>query len=328
MGACDDEAFEFLGVEDPRTTTTTEAPYRFPEEDLLSREEQWAESTRGGTTYNNLYVWGKKGESCHETCMRQTDHGPMYCNRDGLFDINQSGMMEGAELYCSHNAGMTTRSITRTRNQQAPYMREDGKCFFAHFTGRHVCGNDGSNREDTIFRLCACTKYAEFAPDNHWLPQPGDAGNPFIPMTNPDPVTKEGWYIVSDVNCKNFCEKARQCDRANGAWVYPNPSKYGDSDQECWDTKPAFGLTCSTERLNSVKGVYDLKQLEAATTGQEGFMDGCDYYDDRVRRAKNPAYRGVDKRCYVNALRERQNPASCSLKSRSPDFRFCACYAA
>jgi len=70
-------------------------------------------------------------------------------------------------------------------------MRADGKCFYAHFKGKHKCYVTRTNN----YRLCGCELYSDLF------------GEEYVP--NPDiaeGTDGQGWHMVSDKNCNNFCK--------------------------------------------------------------------------------------------------------------------------
>jgi len=213
-----------------------------------------------------------------------------YCDDSGMFNIEQRDVLDdipadydGEPAYYTLQEGRCTlqngnkRTINRNKSAWAPYMRTDGKCFYAHFKGKHKCYVTRTQN----YRLCGCQEYSDLFGEEY-------EKNPSIVPVDAD--TGRGWYQVSDKNCNNFCSN--------------------------------LGLKCDEDVMDDFKGAYDMMELEKLDT--DGAMDLCDMYDDRLEKKKNPNYRETDKHCYVN------NPnhggkASCNLKSRDDDFRWCYC---
>jgi len=250
------------------------------------------------------YVYSNLGESCHHACMRKSPPGDTwYCDDQSLFfvDINADGVTEmnkrsdqimnddclpansvgvaagpqDCQGRCTNPTDATVRTISRNKSAWAPFIRADGKCFYAHFKGKHKCYIPRSNN----YRLCGCQSYSDAV---------GEDFAPNMNVVEGDGST--GWHVVTDKNCNNHCE--------------------------------SLGLTCNASVLNGFKGAYDMRALENLLT--DGALDMCDMWDDRLVKKKNPAYRDVDKRCYVNPV-DANGDAACNLMSRSPDTRFCYC---
>merc|ERR1719411_185196 len=104
---------------------------------------------------------------------------------------NTKNVLDGHGLDCTGEG----RSISRNKSAWAPYMRTDGKCFYAHFKGKHKC----YVTRDNNYRLCGCVAYETIFGDSY-------TPNPAIREMNADGA---GWHKVSDINCNNFCSYAK-----------------------------------------------------------------------------------------------------------------------
>jgi len=101
-----------------------------------------------------------------------------------------------------------------------------------------------------------------------------------------------GWNRVSDNSCDRFCEFA--------------------------------GLTCDVDKLNDVRGVYDMLDLLALVQDD---IDGayCKIWDARFSRAQAPKYRAKDGYCTVAPMENNSSSATCATKQTGDDFRLCYC---
>jgi len=146
-------------------------------------------------------IYSNLGESCHHACFRAGDARgeTWYCDDRSLFNIDQNLAMDGTDVLgqrrCSDQTsadGSRPRSINRNKSAWAPYMRADGKCFYAHFRGKHKCFITRTNN----YRLCGCEKYSDLF------------GRDYVKNPSIVPVATDGtgWHVVSDINCNNYCK--------------------------------------------------------------------------------------------------------------------------
>jgi len=172
----------------------------------------YADAGKDSTPHH--YVYTNLGESCHHACMRKSPPGETwYCDDQSLFNVdgdenkrsdqimnddcdpdNAVGETDGpqdCEGRCTNPDDATNRSISRNKSAWAPYIRNDGKCFYAHFKGKHKCYIPRSNN----YRLCGCQSYNDAV---------GEDYEPNMNIVEGDGST--GWHIVSDRNCNNHCD--------------------------------------------------------------------------------------------------------------------------
>merc|ERR1711933_30285 len=110
-----------------------------------------------------------------------------YCDDNSLFNIDNKVPMD-SNAHCTG----TGKTISRNKSAWAPFMRNDGKCFYAHFKGKHKC----YVTRDNNYRLCGCETFEDLV------------GEPYV--KNPsifEPVNGNGWHRVFDINCNNYCEQ-------------------------------------------------------------------------------------------------------------------------
>merc|ERR1711933_215646 len=107
--------------------------------------------------------------------------GPLenwYCDDNAQFNLVNQGKdaMDGHDLDCTG----TGRSISRNKSAWAPYMRDDGKCFYAHFKGKHKCYVTRTQN----YRLCGCVAYETLKGEDYTM-------NPAI---KPMDESGAGWH--------------------------------------------------------------------------------------------------------------------------------------
>jgi len=251
---------------------TTNSPTSSPSEDNLfedeptnschtSLREHRVVLVGGKNMQPHDYVYTALGEDCHQACIRKGQEvgEEWYCDNDAMFNIDQEVAMNGGSARCTQVGDECndkhSRIISRNKSAWSPFMRNDGKCFYSHFRGKHKC----YIRKWKNYRLCGCQTYE------------AKVGEPYVP--NPDihlPLESgEGWYKVADRNCNRFCDQefglacARdtmsrfrgvydlmhlerlmneqygdelECYTYDDRLVKKKNPMYRDNDQKCWTT--------------------------------------------------------------------------------------------
>jgi len=86
-----------------------------------------------------------------------------------------------------------------------------------------------------------------------------------------------------------------------------------------------LGLECSVDKLNDVRGVYDMLDLLELLADDITPGARCKVWDARFSKAQAPKYRHQDGYCTVAPKEPTPRKATCATLQNGDDFRLCYC---